>query len=733
MENLRQENLLALRRKRSIADLERERSEGNLQALTVSFAREKAQLERRVEELNEQIRRLTAMHEYERDDTDIETTSDEEEAEVSGQTSPTGNATAAMSESAALVSTMAKLLKTQTEAIQAQTQVAAAQHLPPLKSFTGEDMQEEEGTFDRWLELFEERAKLTCWGPAQRLHHLKLLLEKTALKAFRTFEVTDREDYDKATAALCKRFKLVDIEELRGLEFHHRMQGKETIEELGMDLQTLGRKAFPSSHGKEFDRLLKGRFFQAIHVKWQRKLGAPKTGETFQELFDRARVLEQHEKQYTESAVLKGETPSWSDNGEYQHQYGNRTYEEKSVSFRFVPNSEHICYTCKQTGLMSRNCPQLGRQKEALGQSSKGTVKFSRNAVLKSKESHPMESEEGTEMLVSPTDLSTQQLQDLLTQRQLQGEQTLLKSGANIVGANTVSALEKGDLHAVGPTVHLSVKIGGVPVEAMVDTGSQSTIISRSLLHEIGRLRKGKGESLPVLERPTARLFGKDGESGGRELTITAQVQVEIEADGECVCVPVFVQPQSEQCCLLGMNVLPALGLDITRANGESLITKNPEGTAVCLDEGVNVGVVRCITDCFEVRNYNGVEECNGVSSSSLVSCEVLGEESLSLSDSVEGEVSSEELSSGSVVGEKSKRNIVGEESEKVVEDSAVCRSSETTPECAAKLMESFELPREKVQQTQKVQQYDKKVKNQNCVWVHELWCICKVKCKVKL
>ena len=71
------------------------------------------------------------MHEYERDDTDIETTSDEEEAEVGGQTSPTaGNVTVAMSESAALVSTMAKLLKTQTEAIQAQMQVAAAQHLP---------------------------------------------------------------------------------------------------------------------------------------------------------------------------------------------------------------------------------------------------------------------------------------------------------------------------------------------------------------------------------------------------------------------------------------------------------------------------------------------------------------------------------------------------------------------------------------------------------------------------
>ena len=69
---------------------------------------------------------------------------------------------------------------------------------------------------------------------------------------------------------------MIDIEELRGLEFHHKVQGKESIEELGMELLMLGCKAFPSSSGKELDQLLKGRFFQAIHVKWQRKkLGAP--------------------------------------------------------------------------------------------------------------------------------------------------------------------------------------------------------------------------------------------------------------------------------------------------------------------------------------------------------------------------------------------------------------------------------------------------------------------------
>ena len=46
----------------------------------------------------------------------------------------------------------------------------------------------------------------------------------------------------------------------------------------------------------------------------------------------------------------------------------------------------------------------------------------------------------------------------------------------------------------------------------------------------------------------------------------------------------------------------------------------------------------------------------------------------------------------------------VGEESEKVVEDSSACvcvRSSESTPERAAKLMKSLELPREKLSEDQ--------------------------------
>ena len=71
----------------------------------------------------------------------------------------------------------------------------------------------------------------------------------------------------------------------------------ESVEKFGICLQKLAGKAFPTIPGKEFDKLLRGRFFQALLPKWQQKLGAPKFGESFTELYDRAHTLERYEKQ----------------------------------------------------------------------------------------------------------------------------------------------------------------------------------------------------------------------------------------------------------------------------------------------------------------------------------------------------------------------------------------------------------------------------------------------------
>jgi hypothetical protein len=216
----------------------------------------------------------------------------------------------------------------------------------------------------------------------------------------------------------------------------------------------------------------------------------------------------------------------------------------------------------------------------------------------------------------------------------------------------------------------------------------------------------------------------------------------------------VFVQPQSEQQCLLGMNVLPALGVVINRANGEPLIVKNqtsndrvssvrlvqsvsipslkgrflevkvdqnksgsgipsgssvlfephagllqplglhsheslvtvqdngcvlvpvqnPDGTTVRLDKGLNIGDVRCISEHSEVINYNeGMEGVNYMEGSN-------------------------EVSDGKRVEETGGCRGV-EESERVTESSSCgcVKTIDQTPERTTKLLESLELPKEKL------------------------------------
>ena len=161
------------------------------------------------------------------------------------------------------------------------------------------------------LERFQERAKFAGWDEDNQLYFLKLLLDKTTLETFRMLSDSDKSGIEAAISALRWRFKPGGVEELRGLEFYHRTQGNETIEQLGLSIQQLGRKAFPSITGKNFDRLLKAWFYQALLVKWQHKLGLPKADESFHDLYTHARLLEKYEKQYAASAEAITGTATW--------------------------------------------------------------------------------------------------------------------------------------------------------------------------------------------------------------------------------------------------------------------------------------------------------------------------------------------------------------------------------------------------------------------------------------
>ena len=142
-----------------------------------------------------------------------------------------------------------------------------------LKHYSGEGVQSLEDGFDRFIEQFEERARIVGWSEEHRKYHLKMLLDKAAFQTYRLLPDSVKASYSETVEALRKRFKPVDIEELRGIEFHQMVQGSQSVEELGLELQRVAKRAFPTIVGKDLDRLLKGRYFQALGTRRQRKLG----------------------------------------------------------------------------------------------------------------------------------------------------------------------------------------------------------------------------------------------------------------------------------------------------------------------------------------------------------------------------------------------------------------------------------------------------------------------------
>ena len=71
-------------------------------------------------------------------------------------------------------------------------------------------------------------------------------------------------------------------------------------------------------------------------------------------------------------------------------------------------------------------------------------------------------------------------------------------------------------------------------------------------------------------------MYGKGGKDDACQLNLTAEVLLTIEANGHQVNAPVFVQPGSEQLCLLGTNVTLPLKLKFLKLNGEPLVTEMP-------------------------------------------------------------------------------------------------------------------------------------------------------------
>ena len=145
---------------------------------------------------------------------------------------------------------LTQLVQTQTAMVAAQTRAMSAQSFPPMSSYSGESSHSSEEGFDKWTEQFKEHAKLVGWSKDHHRFHLRMFLDGSA---FQTYKLLPEDVKASYSATIDSRFRPVDIEELRGMEFHQVFQKNQSIEELGIELQQLAKRAFPAITGKNFD------------------------------------------------------------------------------------------------------------------------------------------------------------------------------------------------------------------------------------------------------------------------------------------------------------------------------------------------------------------------------------------------------------------------------------------------------------------------------------------------
>ena len=202
-----------------------------------------------------------------------------------------------------------------------------------------------------------------------------------------------------------------------------------------------------------------------------------------------------HEKQFSEVAVSARKSigsadkqketvhsPTVSEAGKKQPGTTRRT--NNATFHRRYQKALVHCFKCKKVGHYARNCPSNGGKVEAPGQSS------AKSAVLTAT---PVET--GSAL----SSLSIEQLEQQLAQWKLSLEVSEMQSAStdsanvHVVKANSVGT------DVVGSAPHLDLPVGDVNASALVDSGSQSTIISGEFLHKIARKAHSGGTPLPSL------------------------------------------------------------------------------------------------------------------------------------------------------------------------------------------------------------------------------------------
>ena len=323
--------------------------------------------------------------------------------------------------------------------------------LPTLSPFSGDESKDDGESFDWWIRRLERHAELEQWTDREKLVHLELRLKGRAERLFEILPNEVKRNYSSAVEGLRKRLTPVRREALVSAQLMKRKQKvSETVDQYAQDFESLFERSYGRRSGMDMESkalLKRDLFVLGLKLKWQEKV-LP-SAETFADCLHQARAAEEQERRLGElhpSKAAESSRPSITDPPHQKR-----------------PDTVTRCHRCGSTRHKVRDCP-MKKPTEATGQSS----------TMKGK---PLE---------GSLDELSRKLRDKWTEVEYR---RMAKAYQPTGDVDTVT-------RSLGRLFYATVKVAGVPVEAMVDTGSSATIMSFDLFQKVGKAARIPQEEL---------------------------------------------------------------------------------------------------------------------------------------------------------------------------------------------------------------------------------------------
>ena len=465
----------------------------------------------------------------------------------------------------------------ETSAVQI-SRATLAQQLPPIPRFTGEEHSHGGENVEEWLEQFEMVSSLGGWDKRTKLVNLTTRLRGQAYALYRFCTLQQRVDYDVLVRELSKRFMPVYLPAVQSSLFHERKQKMhESVDDFAQELRRLFHHAYPvtqqgSREAEEMGRtVLVNQFISGLLPEL--KTNVVGSEGDFDQALTKARF---------EEAKLRDIPRPASHRPIVRHSPANEHSRNRAMPTRprgsppvFTNNSTRVqgeptrCFNCGKLGHIARNCQLRRRHKqEARGMNLPPSLDRTRSRIAAVVQLHGFQEKEEEQKTDNPW---------LPTQEQLPRQQeepvnvALDRVSATMHGLSPTKEAEGMQL---GPTLMSQVEIEGVPVKALLDTGSPATIISLDLIVEVLAKQRSSDQTPEQWKEPIKKRLEpsvlKLQSYGGGQLDLIRQIRLTLSRGQYKVHAVLQVQKDAPVGLLLRTDLLPHLGFAFLESGTET-------------------------------------------------------------------------------------------------------------------------------------------------------------------